>query len=501
MTLRSPLTALAAATALLAACNSVPLPDPLTEIEVPAAWTAGPGPSPTAPSPMPPGAGWWASWEDPTLAAVIADVLTHNLDLAAAAARVEAAAAQARIAGASLRPQVDAGGNGSRQRQNFIGFPIPGSASRVLSTTSTNLGVSLNLSWEVDLWGRIRAGGRAAAAELAASRADLQAARLSVSAQAAKAHFTLRELAGQIALAEATLGSTEATETLIRRRYEAGLRGPLDLRLAISARAQAAAALAGRKRQLEVARRQLEVLLGRYPEGTLRTGADRVASPLTELPPVPPLLPAELVVRRPDLAAAESRLAAAGARIAEARAALYPRLSFTASGGRRSGEVADLLAGDFTVWSLAGNLLAPLFHGGRLRAGVDLAEAGHAGEMARYAGAALAAFAEVESALVTEEALEAQLSSLAEAALEARAAERLAAERYRAGLADYLPVLETRRQAFTTESRLLEVRRERLTARVDLYLALGGDFATAGPAPWADPPSPPTPAMSDTPHE
>lgn len=526
-----------AALALWAAgCATAPPPMEPPPLEAPATWTAAPAAEAELLIPASDfGAeDWWTTWEDPQLAALVEEALEHNRDLAAAAARVDAAAAQARIAGAARYPQADAGLSAARQRQNFIGLPIPGGEGRVLSSTSSTVGVSLNLSWEVDLWGRVRSATSAALAEVEATEADLAAARLSVTGQTAKAYLSLRELAAQVDLAAANLESLSASERLIRRRYEAGLRGPLDLRLAMASRAQAEAALAGRRSQLEAARRQLEALVGRYPAGTLdaagkrpdsealtafgsrprpafeaeggaEPGAGAAAGPVTDddrdarrrllaalgpvPPPVPAGLPSELVVRRPDLAAAERRLAAAGARIREARASLYPRLALTGSGGRRAAELEDLLDSDFTVWSLAGNLLAPLFQGGRLRAGVDLAEAGYDAELARYAAAALGAFAEVEATLAAQEDLAAQLDALARAAHESRAALRLADERYLSGLADYLVVLESQRQAFTSESQLLEVHRGLLASRVDLYLALGGGFV-APPAEVGEPAQP-----------
>jgi outer membrane protein TolC len=187
-----------------------------------------------------------------------------------------------------------------------------------------------------------------------------------------------------------------------------------------------------------------------------------------------------VVTRRPDLAAAERRLAAAGARVDEARAALYPRLSLTGSGGTATAELRDLLDGDFSVWSIASGLLQPLFQGGRLRAAVELERASRETLLADYARATLEAFAEVESALGAESRLAAQGAALETAAAEAAAAEELAFDRYGQGLESYLSVLEAQRQAVASESQLLARRRERLEARVALILALGGGFDEPG---------------------
>jgi outer membrane protein TolC len=193
-------------------------------------------------------------------------------------------------------------------------------------------------------------------------------------------------------------------------------------------------------------------------------------------PPVPAGLPADLIARRPDLVASEMSLVTAGARVAESRAALLPQIRLTAGGGTSSAELADLLRGDFAVWNLVAGLTQPIFNGGRLRAGVDAAEAAREAAVAGYAQAALLAFAEVETALAAERFLSVQEDALARSLEDASAARRLSEDRYFAGLADYLDVLETQRQELTAESQLLEIRRLRLATRVDLHLALGGGF-------------------------
>ena len=453
-----------------------PLASPVspTVLAVPPAWhsAAAEGPAgPLAPE-------WWRGFSDPRLDAWIDSVLADNFDLATAVARLDQAAARARIAGAALRPQLDAAMSGRRNQQNFIGFPIPGSQSNVLTTTSTSLGISLNASWEADLWGRLRAGKAAALADFDAVQADFAAARLSLAAQAAKAWFAAIEAGQQVELAQRTLDNRRRTAERIDQRYQRGLRPPVDLRLARSAEATALATLSRRQRILEDALRQLEILRGQYPDTAL---AEALGITMPQLPgPVPAGLPAALVTRRADLAAAERRLAAAGQRVAAARRALYPSLRLTGSTGTTSDRLEDLLDGDFSVWSLAGSLLQPLLQGGRLRAGVDLAQAAEEEALARYAGSVLVAFAEVESALAAEEHLSVLEDALDRATTEAQAARSLAEDRYLAGLTEYLEVLESQRQSFTAESQWLEARRQRLTARVNLYLALGGGFGSPG---------------------
>jgi NodT family efflux transporter outer membrane factor (OMF) lipoprotein len=220
--------------------------------------------------------------------------------------------------------------------------------------------------------------------------------------------------------------------------------------------------------------RQLELLLGRYPSGRLETEASLPAAS----PDVPVGLPAELVSRRPDLAAAERRIAASHARVLASRRALYPRISLTASGGTSSTELSNLLDGDFGIWTLLGNIVQPLFSGGRLRANLDLAKTQEDINLALFAQTALTAFAEVENALTDVRALASRQEALEAAVEQSSAARRISEERYASGLTDLITMLTAQRAAYAQESQLLTVRRLRLDAQIDLHLALGGGFPT-----------------------
>jgi NodT family efflux transporter outer membrane factor (OMF) lipoprotein len=453
----------------LAACtpSAPPVTRPATGIDVPATWSAvgaaqAPGIAQT----------WWDDFQAESLSAAINQALDFNTDMLMAAARVDQAAAQARIAGADLKPQLSAGLSGLRAKRNFVGFPIPGSENDVLTTVSNNFGVSVDLSWEIDLWGRLSAQAREGLAAFQASQADYQAMRLSIAGQTAKAWFAVAEAQLQLELADRTVTSLTRSASQVRDRFERGIRPPLDLRLALAQLYGAEAAVEARRRQLDFAGRQLEVLLGLYPGRDLALPQDLIATPDA----VPSGLPPELVARRPDIVAAERRLMASDQRLKVARASLYPRLSLTASGGTSTAELGDLVKGDFSVWSLAGNLLAPLFSGGRLRAGVDLAAAGVDETMAGYVGTALRAYSEVETTLAAEGYLADRVDDLEQTTLQSRAAEALAMSRYRNGLEAFITVLESQRRTFDAESAWIAGRRERLDNRVDLYLALGGGF-------------------------
>jgi NodT family efflux transporter outer membrane factor (OMF) lipoprotein len=388
--------------------------------------------------------------------------------------------AVARIDGADLWPQIQAEGSAGRSKQNFLGFPF--ASGDVPVVYNTNYRAGIGFSWEIDLWGRIRSAKSAALADVQASQADLAGAQLSIAAQTTKAWLAVTEAQLQLDLAHRTLTAFQETEDIAWGRYSRGLLTSLDVRLTRNSTATAAALVARREDQLQRAKRLLEILLGRYPRGELIAAGDLPA----ELTPVPAGLPADLVSRRPDLAAAERRLAAAGKRIAVAKRARYPRISLTGSAGTSTQEFNDLLDGDFSVWSIVGNLVQPIFQGGRLQAQVRLAEAQEDATLAQYANAVLFAYAEVENALVSERLLAREEISLREAAIEARAAWDLSSDRYATGVGDLLTVLESQRRSLNNDAELLAVRRRRLEARVNLFLALGGGFEWRDVAPAAE---------------
>jgi NodT family efflux transporter outer membrane factor (OMF) lipoprotein len=428
---------------------------------------------------------WWQGFEDVRLDSLVAHALRRNHDLAQAAASVDAARAQARIAGADLWPQVAVGGTAARQKRSLIGFtpPAPGFPT---STTTTTYAASADASWEVDLWGRIRSGRSAAVADVEAANAAHAGAALSLAGQTTKAWFAAVEALQQEELAEETVASYALTADHVRRRYDSGIAGALDVRLAESDLAASRGTLAVRRQVAASQIRRLEVLVGRYPAATLKV----VRALPTSVPDVPAGLPAELVSRRPDLVEAERRAASAGARVTEARRALYPRISLTGSAGTTSTELRDLVDPDFSVWSLLGNLALPLFQGGRLRAQVDLAQARERQALEGYASAVLTAYAEVENALDAERHLAEREARVAEAADHARRAAELAQSQYDAGLVTITTLLDARRRALAADSQLREVRRQRLDARVDLHLVLGGGFGRWDPDPREPPASP-----------
>lgn len=439
---------------------------PTSSLEVPTVWAGG---DLEAAAPV---SEWWTYIEDPGLDAVIRQALEANHDLRAAEARIRVARADAVAAGADLVPDASLALSRSQQRQNFIGFPIPGGDTDVLSTTSTNYGLRVNTSWEPDVWGRIRSGELAAVTDLRIRHTDLAAARLSLTGQVARAWFLLIEATRQVELAEASLQNFRFSSERVRARFEGGLRPSLDLRLALTEVARAEAALEQRIEQRERAVRQLETLIGRYPSGEYATASD--------LPPIPPSvpggLPSDLVHRRPDLLTAELQVVASDARLAGADAALRPSFSLTGGTGVSSNDLVGLVDNDLFVWSFVGSLVQPLFDRGRLRAGVERSESALEEALANYESRVLDSYREVEAALAAGEILDRRVEALSEAVVQSTAAAVQAEERYRLGLTDIITVLSSQRAAYDSEAQLLAARRGRLENRVDLHLALGGGF-------------------------
>ena len=472
-----------------ASCAATPPPDakPLAEVgEVPSKWKAGGHGQSDAKNPIVlADRNWVSSFGDKKLEELVDSALVHNKDLAAAAARLEISEANARIAGANLQPMAKGSFRGSRQKRNFIGFPFGGDSasgggsdsSSVFSNLNNEFGLSLDLSWEIDLWGRIRAGQSAAISESQAVGADKAAAELSIAGQVAKAWFLMQEAQAQVALAESTVGGFQDTEKAIRDRFEAGINDGAQnlssqLRLAMVDVETGKEALEQRRELVEKTARQIELLLGRYPSGELK-GSGR----LPDIPSAPPAgMPADILDRRPDLHASERRLAAADRRMLEAKRALLPTISLTGSPGTSSEQVEDLLDRNFSIWSLAGSAVQPILNGGVLRQGVKLKKAEIKQAAAEFEKTALTAFGEVENALAAEGFLAKRQSSLEKAAKLAEEAYQSASEEFTDGTGDVLTMLTAQQRLFLQRGQLITIKRLRLENRVDLHLALGGGF-------------------------
>lgn len=465
---------------VVAGCVSVPDGERAAfALPVPGGWAEHAAAKPVA------DADWVDSFRDAALNGLVAVALEENRDLGKLAARIQTAEAEAAIAGAAGRPQVSGSFNPGRNQTNFIGLPgtnlferVTGQEGAVLSSLFNQFELTLNLRWELDIWGRVRAGRSASLERLEASRGDYEAARLSLAGQVVRTWFEMAAAADQIRLAEEALRVFLETERVVESDFREGVVRPgrdagSDLSLARVDVANARAALAGRETDLPRMRRRLEVLLGRYPQGAVE-GAGR----LPDLPGLPAAgIPAQLLERRPDLLAAERRLAAADHRVLEAERSLLPAISLTSAYGTTSPELSGILNGDRVIWNLAGNLTQPLLEGGRLRETVKARGADRDFAMAEYEQAVLNAFQEVEDALSREKFLAEQQRAAEEAVRLAGEAMKRTQSAFKDGLGDVLSLLNAQQRWINAKSSLIDVRRQRLENRVDLHLALGGSFA------------------------
>lgn len=419
---------------------------------------------------------WVRRFRDAELNGLIDEAIAKNRDLKAAAARVEQARGEVRMAGAAARPTSDLTFQPVRSKQNFIGFPIGGPGDTGAMSSQFNVfDLALDIKWELDVWGRIAAGQSAAVGLLEATQYDEAAARSSLAAQVARTWFLLIEAERQIDLAEEARVISESTATAVRERFKAGDQeggAGAQLRLAESDTAEAVAASAERRQQAAAARRQLEILVGRYPSGQLKSKRS-----LPEVPARPPVgLPSELLQRRPDVLAAERRFAAQGKRLVEAKRALFPRFSLTGTGGTSTDDLAELLNSEFGVWQLAGNVIQPVLTGGALRAEADIRRAQEKEALAQLQQTVLQAFSEVEIALDADHYLASREAAIAEAARLAEEADKAARADYRDGVGDILTVFAAQTRMIRARSQWITVRRLRLENRINLHLALGGDF-------------------------
>lgn len=410
------------------------------------------------------------------LASLVAEAQSANPSLRASAARVDQAAAVAKIAGAERLPTLGAGFQGTRQKQNFVG--IPGISG---GSTSNSFGVSLQAAWEVDLWGKAKASTEAAIADAQAQVQMDRALRTSLAAQVAKAWLAVGEANEQVDLAERAVKSRNESTTLVLERFERAIAddggSAAQVRLSETELATSKSDLERRKGERERAYRQLELLLGRYPSGNAAAGAR-----LPKLPPPPPTgLPSELLLRRPDLLEAERRLAAAGRRRDEAVKALFPSISLTGSMGTTTDQLEKVLSSSAGIWSLGGSLTQPIFQGGRLRGGIEQAEGAEREAVANLQRVTLDAFGEVEQALIAEIYLRRQEKELEQSVTLATDAAERAGEEFRNGTGGVLTYIASQNQEIQASTALVSVRRLLLDNRVNLHLALGGDVVLHGP--------------------
>jgi multidrug efflux system outer membrane protein len=404
---------------------------------------------------------WLKSFQDPQLDALVREALANNPDLRVAAARVEQAGQYLVVAQAALRPAVGIGGTGG-MKAGGGGDP-----------TSALQGIVLAASWELDLWGRLRYARNAARETYASAQSDYEFARQSLAASTAKAWFTATQTSLHATIATEMVESAKKLQSLAEQRERVGSGSQAETAVARAS----ARDMEDTLQQIQFARgqalRALELLVGRYPAAEAVTRSDLLA-----MPPSPPAgVPLQMLERRPDVIAAERRVAAAFNRVGEAKAAMLPKITLNLNFGAFSSEILELKQDYENPSGGAGaRLLVPLYQGGALKAQVQIRTLEQKEAVADYARIALRALSDVENALAASESLAARVALLTQAADDQALALKLTQTRFRVGRADQRAVEQQQLTAQSARIALLNVRTDELAARINLHLALGGSF-------------------------
>jgi multidrug efflux system outer membrane protein len=435
---------------------------------------------------------WWEVVKDPQLQALIREAIAHNLDLRTATARVAEARAQYGIAKSFLFPEVGVSAGYTAEQGSRLSEPPQGLPSK---KTFQNYSAGFPVSWEIDLFGRIRREKEAAFAGYLATEEGRRAAVITLVADVASTYLFLRELDLQLGVARRTLQTNEDTVRFYETRLNGGVSNRLEVDRAVANRTRTAVVIPQLEQQVAFAENALCVLLGR-PPGPIERGEG--LSPESVAPEVPAGLPAALLERRPDVVAAEQQLVAANANVGAAKALFFPTISLTGLLGTVSSEFSSLLKADANVWQVSPSLFAPIFQGGRIRRNYDAAKARFEQAAAQYEKAALNSYREVANALIAVKKLGQQRLELEDGVEALRDAAALARSRYDAGLANYLEILNADQELFDQEIQLARVRGEEMRAFVELYRALGGGWQEKAPAAGA-PPAEAPPANGEAP--
>lgn len=463
--------------ALLLTAGAMPLP-------AEAARNAPPAPpaladafrnAPVAADAVPLADGWWKSFGDPVLDRMVEAALAGNLDIAAAAARLEQAAAGLKAAKGALFPQASLDGSAGFKRQSLE--DVQGRAfSRFpgFKRTAEQYGLNGAASWELDLFGRLSAGARAARAEAGAADAGLAGARLTIAAEVVNTYIDVRALEARLAVAVARVEAARDTDGLLRQRAEQGVAALTETDRSSAELAGAAQLVPALETALEVERNRLDVLMGRAPgEAAAEMGAGAI--PAVRAPAVPDG-PASLLARRPDVVAAERVVAASDARVAEAIAARYPRFTISGFAGLLASGMSNFFTGGAVQTGGSAGLSVPLFTGGRLRAQQSAAEAALREAVAAWQQTALQAAAESEDALLalTKRSEQAQSAGVVAARL---ADSRVRTETaYQAGAVSRVEALGIERQRLDAEDEAIAAQAEAARAGVAAFRALGGGW-------------------------
>ena len=442
--------------ALLTGCSTSAITPGVREDHAPANWTSEIRQDPVSEA-------WLEDFNNEKLERMVSAAMQSNFQLAQQQQRIEQARQSVIVSGASRYPEFTLTASGSRQRQVF--------AERLIGPNN-NFQISGELSFEIDLWGRLADTQKQASLTLAAEEAGYRQARNSLAAEVSRAWFNVISAEQLLKLFRERLANLDVDMDIIERAYRQGLNTALDVYLTRSTVEQERSRIAQQEQRLRENRTALQVLMAVYPDGNVESDE---GLPLLE-DQIPAGLPSELLSRRPDLQQAWWSLLAADVGLAIAHKQRFPRISLAASASDASNELGQLLDGSAPAWSLLGNLAQPLFNAGRLKAEEERARSQVVQAEKRYLELLYQAFAEVENTISRQAALQDQYDATLEADRHSSAAFELAFEQYQRGLVSYTTVLESQRRAFDAQSAVIDLRNQLLQNRINLYLALGGNF-------------------------
>jgi NodT family efflux transporter outer membrane factor (OMF) lipoprotein len=449
------------------------------QVAVPKQWTVAPA---RGTSTKPPQTDeWWASFQDPELNSLIAQAVDQNLDLKVAAERVQEARAARGIVKSSFYPAVQGTVSASRFRERaFVGtgsVTAPSVSSVPVEANSFQGG--FDASWELDVFGRIRRASEAATADVTAAEENRHDVLVILLGDVGRVYAQLRGFQRRSEIANKNIKTQQDTLDLTTARAKAGLATELDVSRAAAQLESTKAVVPTLLSGIDVSIHRLSVLLGEEP-GALRSELEKTSPIPSTGPDIEVGLPSDLLKRRPDIRRAEAQLAAATARIGEAKADLFPRFVLTGTAGRQATQLHDVTLGVGNFFSAGPGISLPLFTGGRIRSNVAVQTSRQRAALISYQSVILNSLEEVQNALVNYSQEQERRDRLNQAVKQSQLAVDLATEQYRAGLVDFLSVLEAQRELYANEDQVVQSQTSVTTNLIALYRALGGGWSVGG---------------------
>ena len=418
---------------------------------------------------------WWASFQDPELNSLVERSVSRNLDLKLALERVQEARAARGVARSVFFPSIDGAASGTRNRQRVIAPVGPQNSPLIAPVEYNNFQGGLSASWELDVFGGIRRNVQAATADMTAAEENRRDVLVILLGDVGREYAQLRGFQRRLEIANKNIKTQQDTLDLTSARAKAGLATELDVSRAAAQLESTKAVVPTLLSGIDVSIHRLSVLLGEEP-GALRSELEKTSPIPSAGPEVDVGLPSDLLKRRPDIRRSEAQLAAATARIGEAKADLFPRFVLTGTAGRQATQLHDLTLGAGNFFSAGPGISLPLFTGGRIRSNIAVQTSRQREALISYQSAILNALEEVENALVGYSQEQERRDRLNDAVAHSQLAVDLATEQYKAGLVDFLSVLDAQRDLYANEDQLVQSQTSVTTNLVGLYRALGGGW-------------------------